>query len=132
MLLLDRVLDWRPECVLCEGRIPADNPFAVNGRAPALVAIELAAQAAAVFEALGRQGPAAASGPRIGYLVSVRDARFALTELPTGEPLVAEVRSAGSAPPLGLYRVRVERDGVLVMTATLGAYLTTSGILSPP
>ncbi|HLA76158.1 MAG TPA: hypothetical protein VJU18_01135 [Vicinamibacteria bacterium] len=132
MLLLERILDSMPDGVSCQGRIPADSPFAAEGRVPALVSIELAAQAAAVFEALVRRESSGAAGPRIGYLVSVRAARFAFTELPTGEPLVAQVRSAGSSPPLGLYDVRVERDGVLVMTATLGAYLTISGILGAP
>lgn len=131
MLLVDRVLDRRPDGVSCQGRIPADSPFALGGRAPAFVAIELAAQTAAVFEALGRRESGSA-GPRIGYLVSVRTARFAVHELPVGEPLVAHVRSAGSAPPLALYHVRVEREGVQVMTATLGAYLATSGILGAP
>lgn len=132
MLLVARVLDRRPDGVSCEGRIPADNPFARGGRVPALVAIELAAQTAAVFEALGRRESDSAAGPRIGYLVSVRAAHFAVQELPVGAPLVAHVRGAGSAPPLALYEVRVEQEGVLVMTATLGAYLTTSGILGAP
>ncbi len=104
-----------------------DNPFALGGRAPALVAIELAAQAAAAFEALSRRE--SDSGPRLGYLVSVRAVRFAVQELPVGEPLVAHVRSAGSAPPLALYDVRVEHQGMEVMSGTLGAYLATSGIL---
>jgi predicted hotdog family 3-hydroxylacyl-ACP dehydratase len=131
MLLVGRVLDRRPDGVSCQGRIPADSPFALGGRAPALAAIELAAQTAAVFEALGRRESESA-GPRIGYLVSVRAARFAVHELAVGEPLVAHVRRAGNAPPLALYDVRVEHEGIEVMSGTLGAYLATSGILGAP
>ena len=132
MLLVERVLDWRAGGVTCQGRIPADSPFALDGCAPALVAIELAAQTAAVFEALSRRASGSTAGPRLGYLVSVKAARFAVHELPLGEPLVAHVRSAGSAPPLALYDALVQREGSEVMTATLGAYLATSGILGAP
>jgi predicted hotdog family 3-hydroxylacyl-ACP dehydratase len=132
MLLLERVLAQRADGATCQGRIPVDSPFALGDRAPALVAIELAAQAAAAFEALGRQGSESPAGPRVGYLVSVRAARFTVHDLPLDSPLVAQVRSAGSAPPLAVYDVRVERDGREVMSATLGTYLAASGILGAP
>lgn len=130
MLLVERVLERSPAGVTCRGRIPPDCPFALGGWAPALLAIELAAQTAAVSEALSR--PAWAPGPRMGYLVSVRAALFAVHQLPVDEPLVAHVCSAGQALPLALYAARVEHDGRELMRATLGAYLPTSSILGAP
>ena len=127
MLLVERVLGLWSDGVSCEGRIPPDNPFVLSDRVPALIAIEFAAQAAAVFEALARAGADSAACPRLGYLVSVRGARFAVHELPVGEPLVAHVCRAGSAPPLAVFDVRVEQGGREIMSATLGAYCATPG-----
>ncbi len=121
MLLVEEIVECGEGALTCVGRIPLDNPFVVGGRAPAFVGLEVAAQTAAVFEALGRAG--SGEGPRIGYLVSVRGAVFSTADLPAGESLIARVRASGSAPPLALYEVSVEALGQGVLTATLGAYI---------
>lgn len=89
--------------------IPNDNPFAVSGRAPAFVGLEAGAQAAAVLEALNRSGVA---GPRIGYVVAIRNARFRTPWLPVETPLSVTVRLTGSAPPLSIYEVSLG-DGLV-------------------
>src|SRR5262249_53358057 len=70
MCLLDRVLEWDESRILCEAAPPAiDHPLAIEGKVPAIAAIEYAAQAAAVHGALlERRGE-----PRAGLLASVSD-----------------------------------------------------------
>jgi len=108
----------------CIAVIPGDNPLAAGDRAPAFIGLEAAAQAAAALEAIGRQREPAAAGPRLGYLVGVREATFHAPDLPVAAPLAVTVQAAGSAPPLAVYEVRVEDpDGDLLVTATLSTYV---------
>lgn len=127
-LLLERVVEALDDGLVCRGSIPADGPFAADGRASAFLGLELAAQTAAAFEALGRPrpeaGPRTEGGPRIGYLAAIRDARFQVPELPAGTPLLATVRRLGQAAALAMYSVAVTReDGSELLSATLSTYL---------
>ncbi|HYN19865.1 MAG TPA: hypothetical protein VE078_02815 [Thermoanaerobaculia bacterium] len=88
------------------GTIPEDSPFADRGRVHAFVGLEAGAQAAAALEALDRRGREEA-GPRIGYVVGIRNAWFGVSWLPTGQALPITVKPAGSAPPLTIYEVRL-------------------------
>jgi predicted hotdog family 3-hydroxylacyl-ACP dehydratase len=123
MLLVERIVDVFDDGIVCAGRVPADGPLARGGTASAFLAVELAAQAAAALEAL-RRAPGGGE-PRIGYLASIRDARFAVPELPAGSPLLATVRSVGSVPPLAMYSavVTLAEHGDELLTATLSTYL---------
>ena len=44
MLLLDRVLSYDGECVICETVLGTDSPFVEQGHVPAVVGIEYMAQ----------------------------------------------------------------------------------------
>jgi len=121
-LLVRVIADLSPEEITCIAVIPGDHPLVERGGAPCFLGLEAAAQAAAALEAVSRPAPAA-SGPRIGYLVGVRDAELRLADLPAGWPLRVTVRPAGSAPPLAIYEAKVEIDGEVAMTATLSTYL---------
>ena len=71
MCLLERVLTWNPEAIVCQAvnRNDPDNPLRRRGRLGAACGIEYAAQAMALHGALN-----AAGGPqRAGVLASVRD-----------------------------------------------------------
>ncbi len=108
----------------CIAVIPADNPLATlagGERAPAFLGLEAAAQATAALEALSRRENA--PGPRLGYLVGVREAIFHAPDLPVAAPLTVTVQAAGSAPPLAVYEVRVEADGAVVVTGTISTYV---------
>lgn len=73
MCLLDSVASWdadRIDCRASSHRAP-ENPLRIDGRLPALVAIEYAAQAMAVHGGL-RAPPDHGAAP--GYLVAVRNA----------------------------------------------------------
>jgi 3-hydroxyacyl-[acyl-carrier-protein] dehydratase len=116
--LVHRVLAASALGIVCAAEVPPSHPLAVAGRVPALLGIEAAAQAAAVLEALARregEDPA----PRIGYLVGVREARFAAPSLPTGQPLRVSATLQGSAPPLSIYEIKVEG----AVTGTVSTFL---------
>ena len=119
-LMVEVIVDAGPDHAVCRGRVPADSAFTAGGRAPAVIAIELAAQTAAVQQALA--APAGAA-PRPGYLVGVRDASLRADVLPTGAPLVARVRRLARAGPLATYAVSVTGpDGAEILTATLSTH----------
>lgn len=104
-LLVREMLEVTPEGASAIAWIPGDSPFVQDGRAPAFVGLEAGAQTAAVLEALGRSGEG--TGPRIGYVVAIRNARFRTAWLPADQPLAVSVKLTGSAPPLSIYEVRV-------------------------
>jgi 3-hydroxymyristoyl/3-hydroxydecanoyl-(acyl carrier protein) dehydratase len=123
-LLVHSVLEASVEGLTGLAAIPAASPFVAAGRAPAFLALEAAAQGAAVLEALGRSE---ASGPRIGYLVGLRNARFSVPWLPAERPFRIAVRLSGSAPPLSIYEVTVEGGGgVELARGTLSTFITLS------
>lgn len=106
--------------VVCHAEIPPLHPLAAGGRAPAFLALEAAAQAAAVLEAIGR-GPSA--GPRTGYLVGIREARLTTSFLPVGQPFRVSARLEGSAFPLSVYTVRAGEPGRETAAGTLSTFL---------
>ena len=90
-------------------------------QAPAFLAIELGAQAAAAMESMARRGMPL-SGPMRGRLVRIRDAQFARDTLPVNTPLDVTAHVVALALPLAVYRVRVCLEGVERATATLSTY----------
>jgi 3-hydroxymyristoyl/3-hydroxydecanoyl-(acyl carrier protein) dehydratase len=123
-LLVHSVLDASADALTGLAAIPAASPFVAAGRAPAFLALEAAAQGAAVLEALGRRD---APGPRIGYLVGLRNARFSVPWLPAERLFRIAVRLSGSAPPLSIYEVTVEGGGgVELARGTLSTFSTLS------
>lgn len=120
-LFLRSVVEAGPEGIVCAVEIPAAHPLAEDGRVPSFAGLEAAAQAAALLEALGRSGEG--GGPRIGYLVGIRDARFHAPFLPVDRPLRAEARLHGSVPPLSMYRVSVQGAGGEILTGMISTYI---------
>jgi predicted hotdog family 3-hydroxylacyl-ACP dehydratase len=76
MCLLDAVLDWSADRIVCSssGHRAADHPLRAHGRLGIACGIELAAQTMAVHGALLAEG--AAGKPRAGLLASVRGVRL--------------------------------------------------------
>ena len=106
--LVRGILEASAEGLTGLAEIPMDSPFVEEGRAPAFLGLEAAAQGAAALEALSRRD---AAGPRIGYLVGLRDARFQTAWLPAERPFRVVVHAAGGAAALSIYNVTVEGDG---------------------
>jgi 3-hydroxyacyl-[acyl-carrier-protein] dehydratase len=117
-LLVRSVLEVSAEGASAIVQISDDNPFVNAGRVPAFVGLEAGAQTAALLEALGRSEGEA--GPRIGYVVAIRNARFRTPWLPAGTPMAVTVKPAGSAPPLSVYEVNLS-DGLV--TGLVSTYL---------
>lgn len=122
-LLVKEMLEVTPEGASAIAWIPGDSPFVQDGRAPAFVGLEAGAQTAAVLEALGRSGEG--TGPRIGYVVAIRNARFRTAWLPAEQPLAVSIKLAGSAPPLSIYEVRVGGETELV-TGLVSTYVAST------
>ena len=136
---LDELLPQRPpmrfvegieaetdEGVTCAVRVPERSAFTEGDSAPALVALEMAAQSTAVFESLRRSREAEDRGARIGYLVGARDVRFSLSRLPAGRTLLADVRLSGIAPPLSTYAFEVADGSEVVASGTVSTWLTAT------
>jgi len=97
------------------------------GHAPAFLGLEAAAQGAAALEALNRRidpDDPDDPGPRIGYLVGLRNARCHTPTLPVERPFRVTVRLSGSAAPLSIYEVSVEGDGgTALVQGTISTYI---------
>jgi predicted hotdog family 3-hydroxylacyl-ACP dehydratase len=98
MCLLDEVLEWDADRILCRAADPraADHPLRLLGRLGAVAGIEYAAQAMAVHGAL--TAPAAQT-PVAGFLASLREVSVHAGRLDDieGELLTGAVRIAGDA-----------------------------------
>jgi predicted hotdog family 3-hydroxylacyl-ACP dehydratase len=119
--LVREVVAASSEEITCVAEIPVAHSLAAGEHGPAFLGIEAAAQAAAALEALERR--TSASGPRIGYLVGIREARFAAPRLPAGRPLRVMARRQGSAPPLSIYEIAVDDGEREAVTGTISTFL---------
>jgi predicted hotdog family 3-hydroxylacyl-ACP dehydratase len=109
--------------LLCTARVPAAFSLAADGSAPALVAIEAAAQAAAAWEGLRRWREGGGAAARTGYLVALRDVVFFATDVPADTDLVASVRLVAAAPPLTHYAVEVDQGPRRILRGTIATVL---------
>ncbi|HEX9670351.1 MAG TPA: hypothetical protein VGC93_12835 [Thermoanaerobaculia bacterium] len=119
-LLLRRLVRREEESLAALAAVPRDSPFLRDDRAPALLALEMAAQTAAALAALG--GNEGLS--RLGYLVGVREAAFPRAWLAAETPYAVTVQPAGGARQLAVYDWRVEAGRVLHAGGTLSVFLT--------
>lgn len=119
--LLTAVVRCDETSVTAVGEILAAHPLVRQGQAPAFLAIELGAQAAAAMETMTRRAEHP-SCPVRGRLVRVRAARFVSDTLPVNTPLDVTAHVMAMASPLAVYRIRVCLDGVERVTATLSTY----------
>jgi len=121
--MVDTVLETFADGLVCRGRVSARSAFAsADGRVPAVAALELAAQATAVHQALGTPAAPATRG----YLVAVRSASLHTEHVGAEVPLVATVRRAAEKGPLATYDVVVTGPaGETILTATLSTHRGT-------
>lgn len=112
--------------LVCAVRVPERSPFTTGNSAPALVALEMAAQSAAVFEALVRRRQTEGGPPRLGYLVGAHQVGFARGRVPAGRALAAVVRLSGIAPPLSTYAFEVADGSEVVASGAMSTWLTAT------
>jgi predicted hotdog family 3-hydroxylacyl-ACP dehydratase len=122
MLTLEAVLAWADDHLVARSVIPAESAFAEGGIVPPLLALEIAAQAAAAFEALLRRTSGGPESPRVGYLVGARDVLLC-RPLRVSEPLRTVVRLDACVPPLTTYRFRVEAGPELCAEGSISTYI---------
>jgi predicted hotdog family 3-hydroxylacyl-ACP dehydratase len=115
------VLTAAEEEIVCVAEIPLLHPLVEGDGAPAFAGIEAAAQAAAILEALNRRSDA--PGPRIGYLVGAREARFTVGSLAVGRPLRVTARLQGGAFPLSVYEIAVGEPGGELVTGMISTFI---------
>jgi predicted hotdog family 3-hydroxylacyl-ACP dehydratase len=115
MRFVDAVLAEYAAGADCAASVPHACAIVRDGIAPALAAIEACAQAAAVWEALRRGREGGAAGPRVGYLVALRDVSLHCAGFPAGTPFTVSVRLEAAALPLTHYRAEAARDGATIL-----------------
>jgi predicted hotdog family 3-hydroxylacyl-ACP dehydratase len=126
--LLTAVASASPQSIEATGLIPLGHPLATGGRAPAFLAIEIGAQAAAAMEAIARRDAAGlVGGARPGQLVRIRDARFERDSLPVSTPIDIAAELIGTARPLAIYHIRASVDGALIVEAVISTHAGQTG-----
>jgi len=126
MRFVEGVVEQSDDGVVCAVSVPGRSAFDTGGLAPALVAIEMAAQSAAVCESLRRSREEKTGGARLGYLVGARDVVFERARVPVGETLFAAVRLSGIALPLCTYGFEITQGSEAVASGTVSTWLTTT------
>lgn len=123
MQFVQRVLHHDDERILCTARIPPACPLVRNGHAPAILAVEAAAQAAGVREALARLAVGRADCAPSGYLVSLRDVEFVAATIQADVPFVVTVRLQFASLPLSTYAIEAGTDSQSILRGTIGTFL---------
>jgi predicted hotdog family 3-hydroxylacyl-ACP dehydratase len=121
--LVRAILELGDDAVACSAVLPADSPYASAGRVPAFVGLEIAAQAAAVLEALGLPAERRTARRGHGYLVRARRVRSLVDEIPVERPLVVRVRRAARAEAVVLYEAELTAGGAPVLRGSFSLYL---------
>jgi 3-hydroxymyristoyl/3-hydroxydecanoyl-(acyl carrier protein) dehydratase len=109
--------------LVCTARVPAACSLVTDGSAPALAAIEAAAQAAAAWEGLRRWRDGGDAAPRMGYLVALRDVVFFAAHVAADVDLLVAIRLVAAAPPLTHYAVEVEQGPRRILRGTIATVL---------
>lgn len=123
MLFVERILGEAEDGATSLGRVPPAFALVLSGSVPALVALEVAAQTAAVWEALRRSRRAGRPSPRTGYLVSIKDVVLYRRTIEAGAELIASVRLDAAMGELSTYAIDVAVEGGLALSGTIGTYL---------
>jgi len=125
MRLITAIAAERADGLDCLACVPSACALARNGRASVVAGIEAAAQAAAAWEALRRWRVSNAAGPRIGYLVAMRDVEFSAPGIPAERAFSVRVRLETATPPLTYYRFTVSLDGLALAQGLFATFMTT-------
>ena len=123
MRFVDSILHQSADALDCIARIPGRCALVSGGSAPAVAAIEAAAQAAAAWEALQRWRRQGEAAPRVGYLVAMRDIAFFTDGIPADQSLLVSVHLEAVSPPLSHYRFDVSLEGLRLVQGTFGTFL---------
>jgi predicted hotdog family 3-hydroxylacyl-ACP dehydratase len=121
MLLLDRVLSYDGECVVCETVLGPESPFAAQGHVPALVGIEYMAQTIAAGAGLSARDKGSQSG-QMGFLLGCRSLTIAVDSFDVGDRLTIEARRTWGETALGSFACKVQRGAEVLVEGALTVY----------
>ena len=107
----------------CAARISSEAGLAAAGRARALLCLEAAARTAAAWEALRRLREPGGAGPRVGYVVAIRDAEIFTSSIPGDEPFSATGRLEAATLPLTHYAAEVAVHDEVVVRGKIATVL---------
>jgi predicted hotdog family 3-hydroxylacyl-ACP dehydratase len=124
MRFLTAVLQETAQGLVGKARIPAACALVHGDSASPVATIEAAAQAAAAWESLRRHREAGRGGPRIGYLVAMRDIIFFAQRIPADRDLQVSIVLDAIALPMTHYRIEVTLDARLVARGMIATFLT--------
>jgi len=124
MRFVTSVVAESTDAMTCSARIPAGCALVVQGSAPAVAAIEAAAQTAAVWEATRRRRDGGMAAPRLGYLVGLRDVTFFAQRIPAEETLRATVRLEAATLALTHYAMQIDLGSAAILRGTLATFLS--------
>jgi len=126
MCLLDRVLAWDDESIVCTSQThrDPDNPLRRDGRLSALHAFEYGAQAAGVHGGLRARSMGMAAPPF--YLAALRDAHLQVTRLDDiDSPLEIRAQRVFGDASNAIYECRVSAGEALLADARITFILRT-------
>jgi predicted hotdog family 3-hydroxylacyl-ACP dehydratase len=126
MCLLDSVLGWDDESIICTSQThrDPDNPLRRNGQLSALHAFEYGAQAAGVHGGLKARSVGMAAPPF--YLVALRDAHLQVTRLDDIDlPLEVRAQRVFGDASNAIYECRVLAADALLADARITFMLRT-------
>ena len=121
MLLLDRVLSYDGERVVCETVLGPDSPFAEQGEVPAVVGIEYMAQTIAAGAGLSARDKGDQAG-RMGFLLGCRNLSIAVDSFQVGDRLTVEARRTWGENQIGSFACKVQRGSEVLVEGALTVY----------
>lgn len=120
MLLLQRLLDWGDEYVVCQVRVRGDGLFDRDGRVPAWLGIEYMAQTIAAYA--GMQARRDQEPVKLGFLLGSRRFETNVQDFACGDLLRVTARClVQDSSGMGAFQCEVEGDNAQ-QTATLSVY----------
>lgn len=122
ILMIQRVVAISADEIVAEGAVSGDCALVEGDAVPGFIAIEMAAQAAAILETIGRTGRSGAGSAPQGYLVGVRGVRLR-KEFPPGRACRLLVRREAFAPPLAVFQIEVSDEEGEIARGQLSAFI---------
>ena len=120
MLLLDSVVAHGDRAIECRATIGEGHAFLENGEVDVVVCVELVAQAVAAY--VGYQDRLAGREPKLGFIVSCREATFEVPALLLGDALIIQANHVWGEIEVGSFKGTVQRSGVTIAAVELGVY----------
>ncbi|MCB9680131.1 MAG: hypothetical protein H6733_01545 [Alphaproteobacteria bacterium] len=119
-VLLDAIVAADAEVTTCRATVRPTHPYALGSQVPAIVAVELMAQAMGVHRGMHCRTTGEPFGQAL--LVGVPSLRLHVERLELGDELDVEVTLVGDQPPLTVFTGRVLRAAEVVAEGRLQVY----------